>query len=338
MLPPGSGWKTLRAGLSPTAGCGVDPPPASVQAVAAGAPTAVSPPELGSEAADRLAASGNGCSGILPRFIDVAGAGCADVNGTYSFSGIINNRPFYKLSNGPPTPSKAENQTPPAIWYFATCPLAKSTGGTVSYNGWYISRDAQTSSYSAAADMYCLYSPSAALPLDSDTWVVRPSGIGPTSGCGVAPAPRVTATAVDKIRAMGSSVQVVILRISLPNGIVVTMVASELVTVSDVKRWIDVNHKQWRLYDLQLKVGGHVLADPALCIAGAVSPGGLLVAEENAAAHCILAAPVTAPPKTILVVGAGPVGSRCAYLIIVLLIFLMLSCVVYMKGFGWLFI
>lgn len=247
--------------------------------------------------AEELAMQGNGCSGMLPRYLSISGAGCADINGVFEFTGIHNHRPYYsqKLETSHTVPHA------PAIWYFSSCPLARTTNGNISYNGWYISREVATSSYSASNDMYSIYSHTSHVPLDSDNWIVRERGLGPISGCGLKPAPLVSVAA----GYCSSSAQIMILRISLPTGRLVSLPVSEHETVQDVKRWIDIKFVTWRTYEIILKVRNRVLANTSI-ILSAVSKGDIVIAEPRGRAEI---STTSLKSRKILVIGAGPVGT-----------------------------
>lgn len=318
------GWKTLEPGLSPTAGCGVDPPPSAVTCVDdSDTDAGYTYDEFASSHimadADKLASSGEGCSGVMPRYLSVSGAESVEVNGIYAFSGELNCRPYYKLVMDGHRHSKKEEQTLdiPSIWYFSSCPLAGSTRGAVSYNGWYLSRRLQTSSYSAGDDMYCAYSSASAVPLERALWVTRKPGVGPLSGCGRGLPPSIQFLAAPMaahgtVKPIASTSEVMLLRLALPTGRIVSMEISEHTTVYDVKVWIDITHKSIRAYGIQLKLKSRIMKDStALVMHGTgINTGDLLIVEETLAPQVM---PIPQYAKHVLIVGAGPVGNLFSF-------------------------
>lgn len=119
----------------------------------------------------------------LPSRLLLRGAGSAEVNGEYFWAGSINGRPFWQ-----------RDTSEICVWYFKS-----SSALAVTFEGWYVSKRAQTSWSSASEDYYCAYdsdhpaSKTLLMPPLSSSWTVRDSrGLFSflVGGCGTAPPPQ----------------------------------------------------------------------------------------------------------------------------------------------------
>lgn len=210
----------ILPGISPTAGCGCNPPPSHV-----GIPIHTEHLPVVDTVDANIRAAEKGCSPHFHSRIVVQGAGSITANGIYAFKGECAHRPYYTKDDGT------------ALWYFDNCPLHGASGGAVSYKGWYISRSLGTSSYSAAEDMYCVYSKSIDVPgceveaephVSPVNWVVRSKGMGPLAGCGEDPAPSVLPYTPAESDAVGIVPRLVmLLKLLLSDGQVVSVPVSE---------------------------------------------------------------------------------------------------------------
>jgi hypothetical protein len=295
-VPPSTGWITVSPGYGPTAGCGHEPPPSHV---ASGALEVTEGTNTSVCMSTKRDITGIGCGAIFPRYISVNGAGSNVANGIYKYEGEVASRPFFRNTS-------AGSKT--ALWYFATCPLNRSTGGVISYNGWYISLDVETSSYAAAGDMYCCYSSSSTPPLSD--WVVREPGIGPLAGCGKLPVP-VMRGANDDVPSDSSDAAIAVdgkllmlFRVMVPDGTMITLPVSEKSTIEDVMVQVDAKNNSLRVYDMVFKQGGAII-NPKSSVFESVREHDIIIAEAR------LSRPPSAvvqPAKRVLVIGAGPVG------------------------------
>jgi hypothetical protein len=107
----------------------------------------------------------------VPPAVRVIGCGLSELNGTYVYSHLVNDRPCWLLQRPPDhmssPPSSDQSQplhrpdTQAALWFFAS-----TSSLSHPWNGWYISTSPNTSSVSASDDFYSSYS-DAPLPPES---------------------------------------------------------------------------------------------------------------------------------------------------------------------------
>lgn len=253
----------------------------------------------------------------------------------YIFLGEFNNRPFFKRFN-----IDAKELSSECLWYFSTCPLSVYTGGVISYNGWYISHRLDTSSYTAACDMYCCYTTSSCPPFNengkyaSSKWITRTPGLPPLGGSGIAPVPSILQGAsVDVLEYLTNQKQhpvrnssdqmrslalwMMLLRVSLPDGTIVSLPVYECDSVFDILVQIDTKYHKWRYYEIQLQLNERVLQkDEKLLLQDVVtgqmtsisSPGDILVAGLVADSFHTITSLKLHHCKSVVVIGGGPVG------------------------------
>ena len=106
----------------------------------------------------------------VPPAVRVFGCGVSELNGTYVYSHLVNDRPCWLLQQPPhhtPFPPSDQSQpthrtdTQAALWFFSS-----TSSLSHPWNGWYISTSPNTSSVSASDDFYSSYS-DAPLPPES---------------------------------------------------------------------------------------------------------------------------------------------------------------------------
>lgn len=305
-LPPSTGWSLIGKGMfaGPTVGCGIDPPPLRVESVdinTIGSPVALS--------ASHVRSFEPSVEQMFPRYIVVEGAGTANANGIYVFRETHEANPEYIKHGGTE-----------AIWYFSECPVNHSSGGLVSYNGWYLSVAARTSRYSAAYDIYCAYTnDSSSIPLASDKWVVPRVAAGLSNGCGKIPIPTIRAASHQEVVAYLAEIdqdhadlddvpqKVIIVAISLPDGRSVNLNVSELSTVEDLLLRLDALYPETPIYSISLKHGNEVLStrsDLLVQHCRLMHRDVILVQKR----HKSLRSPHIDAPKAVAIIGAGPVG------------------------------
>jgi hypothetical protein len=291
-----------------------------------------------------------GCSPYFHSRITVQGAGSIKANGIFTFRGECGHRPYYTKEDGT------------ALWYFDTCPVHGASGGAVSYKGWYISRSLGTSSYSAAEDMYCVYSKSICVPgCDVEAaapaveagltvqWVVRATGVGPLAGCGEDPVPSVQPyIPVDSDGDDIVSRLVMLIKLSLSDGQVVSIPVSEKDTVMSLLLKLDAM-LEVPYHRILLFTRGNLISDARwlnrLVFECGIRPGDLLSVEvapneltvsinwdnrhdsiQIASLHNSF---VSERPRRVVMVGAGPVGES---LVINIMMFLLRSyCCILMR-------
>lgn len=341
-LPPSAGWVSRLPGISPTAGCGCNPPPSHVGI----------PIERDAESVSSMSENGQtivksriGCSPVMTRKIVVRGAGSASANGVYIFSGELRSHPYYRKHSGTFNNDRY-------IWHFTDCPLEGPTGARVSFNGWYISKDLDSSSYSASKDMYSCYTKSPGVPgcyaedegaMSAESsltvgregvWVVRAKGLGPAAGCGKVPAPSVSPfysissddgdSDVDDDR---DAKYVMLVRVSCPNGEVFSFPASERDTVLDVQLKLD-HFLKTSYHRILIYNRGDLISDKTRChkfifecgiraadlLSVEVAPDELSRAIQweqridSAQINALYNSYVSEKLRNVVVVGAGPVG------------------------------
>lgn len=317
------GWVTRLPGISPTCGCGANPPPSFV-----GSPSDLShqiTPNVSLNNLEKLAVDGCGCSPVLPRQIVVSGAGTLSANGVYSFSGEISNRPYFQKIGGRES-----------LWYFDTCPISQTTSGAISYNGWYLSNAVGTSRYSSSEDMYSCYSYDCIPPLpirfETDlqwtfttpliamlqkpkyqNWIVRSPSIPPLSGCGMFPAPLIEY--VVPTPTLDQPIFVMLLRLYLPNGEVKSLQISELDSILKLKLMCE-SILQVPYYSIRLLLRGTPLSrllhltilphedDLQKVFDSGVTMGDIITVEVVS----VNLQSLRNPDTSICIIGAGPVG------------------------------
>jgi hypothetical protein len=308
-LPPSSGWSLIGKGLfaGPTVGCGIEPPPLRVESVDAAT--------LGSDvavAASHVRSFEPNLELMFPRYIVVKGAGTAHANGIYVFSETHGVNPRYIKHGGTES-----------IWYFSECPVYHSSGGLVSYNGWYLSLVPGTSKYSAVNDIYCAYTnDSSSIPFESSKWMVPRVAAGLSNGCGKPPIP--TFRAATDIEVMGylsyihpdvenfedCPQKLIIISLSLPDGRSVNVDVSERSTVEDLMLRLDSLYPETPIYGITLKHGNKALenrSDLLIQQCRLMHRDVILVQHR----HALLRSPHIDTPKNVALIGAGPVGMYC---------------------------
>ncbi|RYH14487.1 hypothetical protein EON65_33520 [archaeon] len=341
-LPPAaSGWVTRAPGMSLTAGCGHNPPPSILEPL----DTKSSPSKNDSRVvqfhkAESLVAEGAGCTEVFYRLVHVTGAGKELANGVYEFAGEMNHRPYYlkqlrgwtargmsedaaEGAEDDGTSSKGisskDSSQREALWYFSDCPLNKSTSGLVSYNGWYLSKNIDTSSFSAGLDMYSCYVHSALPPMQGG-WIARLPGLPPTAGCGKNPPPRVkyittplsAGSDADEMEDDATTSYLVqLLRIMLPSGQTISIDVCEHHTVGDVIIKLERHiHLLMRVctpvYDIKLHCREAELKVYSKAVfACGIMKGDILVASFSPRKPLSVTHNIS---KRVQIIGAGPVG------------------------------
>ncbi len=277
-LPPSEGWVTRPPSILPTGGKGINPAP-QVEVL----------PNADDTFFPRVAATLRKDMSFVPYFpasFVVSNAGAAEVNGVYEFVSVANNRPYYQHQG-----------TGPVLWYFYS--FAYSLDPKLSYNGWYISRKidlSPTCALSAKDDYYTAYNHEK-LPPQSE-WVTRSPGISPAAGCGIAPPPSFVA----------GELMLVNLKVQEPRGNVVGVVIGARASVATLKLKLQ-GLLGLPTYQQTLTCGDHLLTDADTFIDLNLQPGSLIKLQERAFASLLNEFPVVAiPARTVVIVGAGPVG------------------------------
>lgn len=265
---------------------------------------------------------GTSCSSWFPRRIIVSCAGNEYANGIYSFAGEISNRPYFQKDGGRE-----------CLWYFNECPLSRSTSGSISYNGWYLSNRLGTSSYHSTEDMYSSYFadcvPKLSLELIGTVsedvlqslsdfnasverpWVIRSPGLPPLSGCGLPPIPSIRYLVSEYF----PDQLVMLLRLCLPNGQTKSLHISENDTALSVRIMCE-KILQVPYYQIRLLLRGCSLSrldrleiqpddtDMRKIINTGIKMGDIVTVELIPPAFSFQ--PLSCPK--VCIVGAGPVG------------------------------
>jgi hypothetical protein len=306
-LPPSTGWSLIGKGLftGPTVGCGIAPPPLRVDSADVTA--------LGSDAGiagSHVRSFEPNVEQMFPRYIVVEGAGTASANGMYVFSEAHGLNPQYIKHGGTE-----------AIWYFSECPVHHSSGGLVSYNGWYLSIASGTSKYSAANDIYCAYTKdSSSIPFESKNWTVPRVAAGLSNGCGKPPIPTFrTASDLEvagylaEVNANVADVEdyprkLIILSLSLPDGRSANVDISERSSVEDLMLKLDALYQETPIFGIILRHGNKALENRSdlLVQQCRLMHRDVILVQHR---HALLRSPHIDMPKKVALIGAGPVGT-----------------------------
>jgi hypothetical protein len=121
----------------------------------------------------------------IPPAVNVLGCGISELNGTYVYSHLVNDRPCWLLqqphrhntsSHAPDDFQIASrSDTQAALWFFSS-----TSSLTHPWNGWYISTSPSTSSVSASDDFYASYSDA---PLPPQSGEPYPTTHAPCRAC-----------------------------------------------------------------------------------------------------------------------------------------------------------